>query len=142
MARHELIETYETLYSVFEEALKVGDELLSATEERMSQCVDIRHRLLNQSRELTLKCVELRTSWEKAGMSLAEKALVAEYRQRIKDLAKDFGAQEQKQTVVLSKKVSVLKQQLSKGNKKMHVARAYTGVFTGSFVRGAYRPAV
>lgn len=142
MARHELIETYVELYSVFEEALKVGDELLSASEERMTKCVDIRHRLLNRSRELTLKCVELRTAWEKSGMTRSEKALVMEYRQRIKDLAKDFSAQEQKQTIVLSKKVSTLKQKMSKGNKKMHVAKAYTGAFFGSYGRGAYRPAV
>ena len=142
MARHELIEAYVELYSVFEEALRVGDELLSASEEQISKCVDVRHRLLNKSRELTLKCVELRTAWEKSGMTRSEKALVTEYRQRIKDLAKDFSTQEQKQTVVLSKKVSSLKQQMSKGNKKMHVAKAYTGAFFGSYGRGAYRPAV
>lgn len=113
MTNHKLIENYVKLYSVFEQALKVGDELLSASEEQMSKCVDVRHRLLNKSRELTLKCVELRTAWEKFGMSPSEKALVNEYRQRIKDLASDFSAQENKQTVVLSKKVSGLKHKVT-----------------------------
>jgi hypothetical protein len=142
MARHELINAYTELYSVFERALEVGDKLLSVSDEEMGTLVDLRHRLLNKSRVITKLCVKLRVAWEKSGMTPSEKALVGEYRQRIQDLGTDFQMQERKQTGVLAKKVSVIKAELSKGNKKLHVAKAYTGAFFGSYGRGVYRPAV